>query len=177
MRIICALLLALVCISINCGDTDHTPLPPEQASRLSIHGDLSYYFDVIEIEPFAITTQDQLEQFIMIVQQQERWDDRQEFIDSITQSGIDFSRFNLVYYEQFEGTASTKISASDPYSSGDTVIVDIERILPDEGVPMPEIHCFAYLVDKKFATMKFKIEDKKDVKIDIDNSFEEWEHV
>ncbi|MCP4614593.1 MAG: hypothetical protein GY845_38430 [Planctomycetes bacterium] len=174
MRIVYALLLALICITINCGDTDHTPLPHEQASELSIHGCVSCYLD---IEPFAITTQDQLEQFITTVQQTEGWDNRQEFIDGIIQAGIDFSRFNLVYYEHYEGSESTKVYASAPYSSGDTVIVDLTRISPDYGVPKPMTLSFAYLVDKRFDTMKFKIEDKKDVKIDIDSSFEEWEHV
>ena len=114
-----------------------------------------------------ITSSDSLANFISKISAQSAWNNKKVFIDSLTQSNIDFNTEVLLLFRHTETSGSNTVTVRKSYSEDSDVIVEIERDLPSVGTTDMAYYCFAYRIEKKYGNIVFKIEGQNNITIPL----------
>lgn len=115
----------------------------------------------------VIETSDSLNNFLNQLLPQSSWNDKQPFLDSLTQAQIDFNSENLLLFRHTEGSGSNIVSVKEPYLEDEIIVIEIKRHIPSVGTCDMANYCFAYRVKKEFRQIKFIIEKMDDVIINV----------
>lgn len=115
----------------------------------------------------VITSADSLNNFLNQLLPQSAWNDKQPFLDSLTQAQIDFDSENLLLFRHTEGSGSNIVSVKEPYLEDEIIVIEIKRHIPSVGTCDMANYCFAYRIKKEFKQIKFEIEKMDDVLIEI----------
>lgn len=111
----------------------------------------------------VLTTQLELDSFIAKVKKQKSWNQKENFISSLTLLPIDFTKYNLLLYRITESSGSTILSVDVPKGNNKHVLIEIGRNKPNMGTTDMAYYALAYKVAKSVQDITFDNGLKKDV--------------
>ena len=101
------------------------------------------YFDSM-----AITSSQEFNAFLEEVSQQQRWSNKQAFVDALVNAKIDFNRETLILLQHTEGSASARVSFETPVLKDKTLLFEIRGELQGLGIGVVAFYGFAFVVSK-----------------------------
>lgn len=115
----------------------------------------------------VIKTQTELDHFVEEVKQQEGWNKKENFLETLLLKKIDFSYYNLLLYRITESSGSTILSVDAPSGNAKNITIVIGRDEPSMGSSDMAYYALAYKVAKSVSNITFDNGLKKSV---IENS-------
>jgi len=103
----------------------------------------------------VLSSQDQFESFIAKVNKQKSWNQKKNFIDSLTLQPIDFKTHNLLLYRMTEKSGSTVLSVDAPKGDKKQITITIGRDKPDVGTADIAYYALAYSLAKNVQEIIF----------------------
>ena len=101
------------------------------------------YFDSM-----VITSSQDFKAFLDEVSQQQRWSNKQAFVDALLNAKIDFNHEALVLLEHTEGSISAGVSFETPTLKEKTLVCDIRGELNGAGLDVVAYYGWALVVSK-----------------------------
>ncbi|HHS92948.1 MAG TPA: hypothetical protein ENK82_06335 [Campylobacterales bacterium] len=144
-------------------DTNHTePLAKSDILQIPIpvreHGYQNFDTQVL-------STQAAFDAFIEKIKKQDEsgkkvkksstWNQKENFINSLTSSNIDFNKYNLLLYRITEQSGATVLSVDAPKGTNEDVIIDLGRDDPEIKTGDMAYYALAYKVAKHIKTITF----------------------
>jgi|GEM_PF-1535434 len=114
----------------------------------------------------VIKTQTKLDNFVEDIKQQEGWNKKENFLETLLLKKIDFSYYNLLLYRITEASGSTVLSVDAPSGNAKNITIVIGRDEPTTGTSDMAYYALAYKVAKSVDSITFDNGLKKSV---IDN--------
>ena len=111
----------------------------------------------------VLTTQLELDNFIAKVKKQKSWNQKENFISSLTLLPIDFTKYNLLLYRITENSASTILAVDVPKGNNKHVLIEIGRNQPNIVTTDLAYYALAYKVAKSVQDITFDNGLKKDI--------------
>ncbi len=101
----------------------------------------------------------QLQAFISKVESQDHWNEKEDFINVLTNATIQFDTHNLILFRMTEGSGSISLAPQPPLQSDadNIVLVDIDRQAPDIGTSDMAYYALAYSVSKAREAIHFTV--------------------
>jgi len=113
----------------------------------------------------VLSTQAAFDAFIQTIQKQDEseekvkksstWNQKENFIESLTSTPIDFKKYNLLLYRITEKSGSTVLSVEAPKGTNEHVIVVLGRDDPEIKTSDMAYYALAYKVAKSVKTITF----------------------
>ncbi|CAA6816906.1 MAG: Unknown protein [uncultured Sulfurovum sp.] len=103
----------------------------------------------------VLDSQKALDNFIETTQKQKNWNQKKNFIDSLTLAPIDFKQYNLLLYRMTENSGSTVLSVDVPKGTNEHILIEIGRDKPDMGTADMAYYALAYKVLKTVQDITF----------------------
>jgi hypothetical protein len=111
----------------------------------------------------VITSQKEFDEFIKKVEETKKWQDKQNFIDALKLTPINFKKYNLLLYRMTENSGSTVLAVDAPSGSNKHVIVVIGRDKPNTGTSDMAYYTIAYKLLKSVEDVTFDNGVKKNL--------------
>jgi len=156
-------ILFTACTTSNILITDNKPPQNEELNISTIlqipvpvrqHGYKNFETEVL-------TTQEEFDNFITEVKKSKKWEKKQNLIDSLTLSSIDFTKYNLLLYRITESSGSTVLSVDAPKGTHKNIVIIIGRDKPNVATTDMAYYTLAYRVAKSVDDITFDNEIKK----------------
>ena len=103
----------------------------------------------------VISSQDDLDSFLVDIQKQKAWNAKENFMDSLNLYPIDFKEYNILIYRMTENSGSTVLSVDVPKGNNSHVIIEIGRDNPEIGTTDIAYYALAYKVAKSVEDITF----------------------
>jgi len=103
----------------------------------------------------VLSTQNQFDNFMAKVNEQKSWNQKENFIDSLTLHPIDFKRYNLLLYRITENSGSTVLSVHVPKGDNRQITIKIGHDKPEIGTADVAYYALAYRVAKSVQEITF----------------------
>jgi hypothetical protein len=113
----------------------------------------------------VLSTQDAFDAFIKNIQEQDIveekikkssvWNQKENFIDSLTSNPIDFKNYNLLLYRMTEKSGSTVLSVEAPKGTHEDIIIELGRDDSEIKTDDMAYYALAYKVAKSVKTITF----------------------
>ena len=110
-----------------------------------------------------ITSQNEFETFLKTVEETKDWKEKQNFIDALKLTPINFRYYNLLLYRMTENSGSTVLAVDAPSGTNKHVIVTIGRDKPDTVTSDMAYYTLAYKVLKSVKDVTFDNGLKKNI--------------
>ncbi|MBU1667287.1 hypothetical protein KKC13_02645 [bacterium] len=111
----------------------------------------------------VIKTQTELDNFVESVDQQESWNEKKNFLETLLLKKIDFSYYNLLLYRITESSGSTVLSVDAPTGNAENITIIIGRDEPSMKTSDMAHYALAYKVAKSVTNITFDNGLKKNV--------------
>ncbi|CAA6804672.1 MAG: Unknown protein [uncultured Sulfurovum sp.] len=105
----------------------------------------------------------ELETFIATVEAQKSWNEKENFLSSLTLLPIDFKEYNLLLYRMTETSGSTVLAVDAPRGTNKHVLIEIGKDKPSMGTADMAYYALAYKVAKSVDDITFDNGIKKHV--------------
>ncbi len=109
-----------------------------------------------------IGTKEQFHSFIEKVKKEKNWNQKENFISSLTLLPIDFDHYNLLLYRITENSGSTILAIEAPKGDEEHIVIEIGRDQPNFGTADMAYYALAYRVAKGVKDITFDNGLKKD---------------
>ena len=110
-----------------------------------------------------ITSEDEFNTFLKTVEETKEWKEKQNFIDALKLTPINFKYYNLLLYRMTENSGSTVLAVDAPSGTNRHVIVIIGRDKPDTVTSDMAYYTLAYKLLKSVDDVTFDNGVKKDI--------------
>ena len=111
----------------------------------------------------VFTTQQELNRFIIKINEAKSWNQKKNFLNSLTLNPIDFKNYNLLLYRITESSGSTVLAVEAPSGTNEYIIINIGRDKPEVSTDNMAYYALAYKVAKSVKEITFDNGVKKDV--------------
>lgn len=106
-------------------------------------------------ETQVIRTQNEMDGFMESVNQQANWNQKANFLESLSLKPIDFGLYNLLIYRITEASGSTILSVDAPKGDENNITIMIGRDEPSIGTTDMAYYALAYKVAKGVQSVTF----------------------
>ena len=110
-----------------------------------------------------IVSHSRLDDFISDVEQQDHWNNKMEFLLTVSERQIDLSTHNIVLFRHDEGSGSIVVTIGEPRMQADGFTINVFREIPPVLSDDMAFYCYAYKVSKDVASITFVVEGRDDV--------------
>ena len=164
MKKVYLILIMTISISIACSsssDNNNSDKPPSQdliavsdMSRVNIPAREHGYSNLQNI---VINSTTELNEFIQLIQQQQAWNNKTDFINVLESESLNFNSINLLFYLHTEGSGSIGVSLEEPIWEGENAVVNVTRTDPGIGTADMAYYAYAFKVKKTILKVIFII--------------------
>jgi len=110
-----------------------------------------------------ITSEEEFNTFLKTIEEKKEWNDKQNFIDALKLTPINFKYYNLLLYRMTENSGSTVLAIDAPSGTNKHVIVTIGRDKPDMVTTDMAYYTLAYKLLKSVKDVTFDNGLKKEI--------------
>ncbi len=111
----------------------------------------------------VLTTNNEFNNFIEKVKKEKGWNQKENFLSSLTLYPIDFTKYNLLLYRMTESSSSTVLAVDIPKGTDEHIVIEIGRDKPNSGTTDMAYYALAYRVAKSVKDITFDNGIKKHV--------------
>ena len=111
----------------------------------------------------VLTNELELDDFLKKVNNNNTWNKKENFINSLTLTTIDFKKYNLLLYRITESSGSTVLAVDAPTGTHKHIVIGIGRDKPNVGTTDMAYYALAYRVAKSVKDVTFDNGLKKNV--------------
>ncbi len=104
-----------------------------------------------------ITKQSQFEKFLKSIKRQKAWDKKDNFLNILKTSNIDFSKENLLIYPMEENEGTVIVAVDRPMQLAKHATIHIGKEPSPQIKPNKIYYAVAYLVDKEIQDITFDL--------------------
>jgi len=160
------ILLFTSCIDLNNSIILHPPTPKAKELNSKIIAKIAVpvrEHGYSNFQTHVIKTQVSFDDFLRKIKQQEGWNKKENFFNSLLLNPMDFRNYNLLLYRITEGSGSTVLSFDVPKGDNNHVIINIGRNTPEMGTSDMAYYLLAYKVSKNVIDISFDNGIKKSI--------------